>query len=146
MCDPPEALAQPKGAPQNLGPPNRQWGAYLVPPGWVEAGSERPHPAPPGTDTGRFRGSVGGGGGLRSKAVGLGRWVGAGLRTRVIRWSARLGCVLVCVRGAGTGTPGSMKCHRFTPCPIVSPQNMGPGAAVRCVVSLPGGFVAEWRP
>ena len=47
MCDPPKALVQPEGAPQKLGLPNRQWAAYSVPPGWVEAGSEWPHPAPP---------------------------------------------------------------------------------------------------
>ena len=51
-----------EGGPRgNCEPQTVQRAVHLVLPGWAEAGSEGPHPAPPRTDTGRFRGGGGGG-------------------------------------------------------------------------------------
>ena len=129
------------------GLPNRQWEAYWVPPGCVEANSEWPHPAPPGTDTGRFRGSWGGGGGLRSQAVGLGQWSGAGVAYPPGRLvGAACPCSRLCLRrwARHTGVHEVPLLHALPQ--QFSPQNLGPSAAVRSVVRLPGDFVAAWRP
>ena len=62
---------------------------------------------------------AGGGGGGSALAVGLGHCSGAGVAHPLVQLVGAAWRVLGRVRGAGPGTPGSMKCHCFTPCPNI---------------------------
>ena len=105
MGDPPEALAQPEGAPQNLGLPNRHGRFTRSRQGGPKRAASGRTPRHRGRTQAGFE-ALGGVGGGSAVAVGMGRSSGAGSRTRLFRWSLRLGVVVVVSAALGQAHRG----------------------------------------